>query len=402
MTDIHKKATFLVLSVLFLQLSCMKAFANATVVHESSAFQALREKRFFVVKLTQPHLVLSTSKINGGMSTDVQYLVNHQSMEPNFHQEKVDLILNSALGSYHTQIAKRLDMPPEQMALMGTAAHITNLAHKQRRFKDLTVDAFVTAGVSGNAMRAGEETQWYQTEQGNRKVDYQGTINIIVLINQPLSPGALSKASMLLTEGKSSALSQLAVPSRYGKHLATGTGTDQFIIAAPQAGQDSFVYHSESGHLKLGELIGSAVREATLEAILWQNRLAPEDTATLTHALGRFGFTEDVLLAHLKKRMDKNSYTLAKHNVKAIVGNTRVVAAAYAYATLLDRLQYQTLPEGMRAEVMRDSAATAAVALSGDTLHWSHAWQNIAAPVEDSLGYFFDALAMGWQAKWQD
>ena len=40
-----------------------------------------------------------------------------------------------------------------------------------------------------------------------------------------------------MTEGKSAALQRLAVPSCYSSDLATGTGTDQFCVAAPLGGE---------------------------------------------------------------------------------------------------------------------------------------------------------------------
>ena len=40
-----------------------------------------------------------------------------------------------------------------------------------------------------------------------------------------------------MTEGKSAALQRLAVPSCYSPDLATGTGTDQYCVAAPVDGR---------------------------------------------------------------------------------------------------------------------------------------------------------------------
>ena len=88
---------------------------------------------------------------------------------------------------------------------------------------------------------------------------------------------------MTMTEGKSAALQRLAVRSLYSGDLATGTGTDQFAIASPLAGPHRLT--SASTHVKLGELIGSAVRDATLEALRWQNGLESSYTRTVFSAL---------------------------------------------------------------------------------------------------------------------
>lgn len=379
------------------------AHGGSVVLAQSPLYKAERQGRFVILSLEKPHQVLSTSKVNGGMHTGISYLVNHQSMEAKNHQDKMELVLNSSDIDYHGQIAKRLSLNSEQMVLMGTAANMSHLAHHRQQFKSLTVDAFITAGVSGNAMRAGDPTRWFETPSGNRKVDMAGTINIMVVVNQPLSAGALTKASVIITEAKSAALGELAVPSGYSSHLATGTGTDQFIIASPLATKNEFVHSSASGHLKLGELLANAVKSATLEALKWQNRLQPNDTASVIHALQRFGLTEAKLMAHLKTKLPKSLYFTANSNRAALINHPRLVAAAYAYAQLLDRFQYGSLPQSAKAETLNDNAATAAVALSSHLLDWDEAWRRLSKqPQSNDIEPFLDAIALGWQSKWQD
>ena len=117
-----------------------------------------------------------------------------------------------------------------------------------------------------------------------------GTINTMVIVNRPLTPGALARAVVTMTEGKSAALQRLAVPSRRHVDLATGTGTDQYCLAAPASGGRPLT--SASPHMKLGELIGVATRNATVEALRWQNGLEASYTRGLFHALGRYGVRE--------------------------------------------------------------------------------------------------------------
>ena len=57
----------------------------------------------------------------------------------------------------------------------------------------------------------------------------------MLLVNRPMTAAALARAIVTMTEGKSAALQRLAVPSCYSADLATGTGTDQFCVAAPLA-----------------------------------------------------------------------------------------------------------------------------------------------------------------------
>ena len=109
--------------------------------------------------------------------------------------------------------------------------------------------------------------EWIETASGwNKMQQVAGTINTIVVVNQPLLPEALVRALLTITEGKTAALMELSVSSRYSQDLATGTGTDQVCLAAP-AGKDRYAYTSASPHSKLGELLGRATRNATKQAL---------------------------------------------------------------------------------------------------------------------------------------
>ena len=77
------------------------------------------------------------------------------------------------------------------------------------------------------------------------------------------------------------------MPSKLHVDLATGTGTDQYCIAAPSSARQPLT--SASPHMKLGELVGLATRKATMEALRWQNGLEASYTRGVFHALGRYG-----------------------------------------------------------------------------------------------------------------
>src|SRR4029453_17375896 len=167
----------------------------------------------------------------------------------------------------------------------------------------LSVAAVVTAGVEGNATSAGEPAAWRETAAGIEKVPaYAGTINTMLLVNQPLTPAALARAVVTMTEGKSAALHRLAVPSKRDVELATGTGTDQYCVAVPASGAKPLT--SASPHMKLGELIGLAARNATMEALRWQNGLEASYTRGLFHALGRYGVREATIFEEIASFME--------------------------------------------------------------------------------------------------
>lgn len=371
----------------------------ATTLSESSEFLAQRHERFLVVSLKTAHRVLSTSGHNGGLEEELRFLVNHQSMEASNHNARFEKIIALNAQEYHASVADELQIDSSLMAMMGTAASMNHVSHAYRHYKDLRVDVLVTAGVHGNALRSGDVARWAQGDEGNEAVESAGTINTIVLVNKPMLPGAMSKAAMVITEAKSSVLQELAIGSRESRHIATGTGTDQFIIASP-LNENVVALESASGHLKLGELLGSAVRAATFEALRWQSSLERSSTRSVTHALERFGLTEKALFTRLKIQLPVVSYELLDSNRQSVLNEPRVVASAYAFAAVLDRLQYGTLSDSLASEVIKDQAANVAVSVSAQTARWPEFWQSIQVDKDNLLESFILAVALGWQNKW--
>ena len=377
----------------------LSTMSSKTILLETDSIKAVRKGRHFIIELKQTHQVLSTSDVNGGVTENLRYLVNFKSVEANGHQDRFTDILNQTKVQYHQELARVLDIDAREMASMGTAANINNMVHIQKRFRDTTVDAFVTAGVKDNAMRAGDTARWFQGEDGNQFIKDAGTINIILMVNRRLTPGALVKAASVLTEAKSAALSELAIPSKQSSHLATGTGTDQYAIASPIESQLGTL-ESASGHLKLGELIGDAVREAVVEAIGLQNGLERVDTRSVLHALGRFGLSEKSLLQRLDTLLSDDSFKLLTQNKRAVLSDPKIVATAYAYAAILDRLQYQSLSKHIAYDVLLDQAVNTAIATSDKSLHWQRYRDQLSSIPDDELDLFVHAIAIGWSDRW--
>jgi len=94
------------------------------------------------------------------------------------------------------------------------------------------------------------------------------------------------------------------------------------------------------------------------------------------------------------------SYDLLIQNRLSVLMEPRVAAAAYAYAAVLDRVQYGTLPLAIAGEVLRDEAASVAVALSAKPAKWSEFWSEIPVSPTDRLEPFVRGLGLGWQMRW--
>ena len=363
------------------------------ILRRSPEFVLRRASRYLVADLARPHVVMSTSVKNGGLSTAVRYLVNHQSCEASAHKERYAEIHGPE--AYHDVVCLEVGVGSDEAAVLGTAANMNYAAIVLAEDLDVAVTAVVTAGVQGNACCAGDPAAWREGEAGWVKVD--GTINTMVLINRPLTDAALARAVVTMTEGKSAALQRLAVRSLYSLDFATGTGTDQFAMAAPVDGPVRLT--SASPHVKLGELIGRAVRDATMEALRWQNGLEPSYTRGVFSALARFGVREETFFADIAPYLSEGDVELLRRNAKAVFYEPLVGAAAFAFAAVLDRTRHGALPASAAAEALRQQAATLAASLAAKPQDWEHFRSQLIET--EPVKLVWQAIALGWAAKWR-
>jgi len=369
-------------------------------LYRSETAAISRFGRFVVAELLGPHRVLSTSSVAGGQTESVRYLVNHQSCEGKAHIARHGVITENGTDHYHRVVCSEINIEPDEVALMGTAANMNYAVLRREQFEDISVVAVVTAGVQGNAARAGDPAAWHEREDGWTKLNpHSGTINTMLLFNWPLTPAAQARAVVTMTEAKTVALLELATPSRYSDGLATGTGTDQFCVAAP-LDPSRKAKEATSPHVKLGELIGIAVRDATKEALRWQNGLEPSYGRGLFYALGRFGLSESRAHETLPRLLSEADYHLLKDNDKSVFYEPGVAAAAYALAAVLDRIRYGTLPAGLAQESLRHQAASMATALSAKPQSWHLFWSELQAAEDDPIDLVLRAIALGWKSKW--
>lgn len=177
--------------------------------------------------------------------------------------------VNHKIGGQRSvaRVFKILNLDRNNAELLFTGADMNNLAVKTATYQDITVTALVTAGVEGNAVHtAKDEGRWYETP---------GTINIIVMTNCKLTPGAASRALITITEAKTTALWDMDIRSVQTPltNPATGTGTDDIIVVC---GNEGMEITSTSQHSKMGQLISEAVYATVQEALLKQNGKLPQ------------------------------------------------------------------------------------------------------------------------------
>jgi adenosylcobinamide amidohydrolase len=371
------------------------------VLFDAATFRLRRNGRFLVAELSQPHHVLSTSVRHGGQVAHVRCLLNHQSCEGAGHLDRHHVMTDGGLDAYHDRVCAEAGLPAEETVVMGTAANMSYVGLATEADEGVVVTAAVTAGVASNATTAGEPATWRETDDGMRKVPaYAGTINTMLLVSTPLTAGTLARAVVTMTEGKSAALQRLAVPSILSIDLATGTGTDQYCLAAPSSGARALT--SASTHMKLGELIGLTTRRATVEALRWQNGLEASFTRGVFHALGRYGVREATVFDDIAPFLSVSDLELLKKNSKAAFFEPLVGAAAHALATVCDRVRYGTIPDSVAADAMAQQAAALAANLAAQMSRWAE-FRALLRPHAggDVKALVLRALALGWSEKWR-
>jgi adenosylcobinamide amidohydrolase len=330
----------------------------------------------------------------------LSHLVNHQCCEGKDHNDRFQVIVTKGDAAYHETVCAEIDLPSARTAIMATAANMNYAASAARRDADVEVLALVTAGVETNAVCAGDPASSREGSDGVVSVPPIGTINTILLSTMPLSPGALARTVITMAEAKSAALQRLSVPSCYSSDVATGTGTDQYCIAAPLEGARTLKYASP--HMKFGEIVGLAIRDATLEALRWQNGLEASYTRGLFHGLGRYGIRESTIYDRLAPLLDVDSLDLLRKNNKSVFYEPLVGAAAHATAAVLDRVRFGTLPASSAKDALVHQAASLAASLAAKPGHWPRFRAALhAVPVTEPVELIVHAIALGWSEKWK-
>ncbi|MZI95648.1 hypothetical protein F9817_20920 [Vibrio sp. CAIM 722] len=201
---------------------------------------SIEDDNYLVLLPSHRCTVLSSAVLNGGLTEANSFLnlkVGKQTPPPWLPPEET---LQCK--------ATKLSLPPNTIGMM-TAASMASLGYSKQMTDVLTVECWVTSGLS-NTRRVGDIAD---------ETPVAGTINILLAIHQSLTPAALVEAMMLLTEAKVTVIRDLGIVSPISTLPASGTGTDSHVVFCPE---QPATYSYCGKHTKLGELIGKSVIEA--------------------------------------------------------------------------------------------------------------------------------------------
>jgi adenosylcobinamide hydrolase len=219
-----------------------------------------------VILSERPLDVLSSAVLNGGFTKANAIISIHvpEDYDEEIHKNPENLLKRTVV---------KLDLDPEKVVGMMTAADLRKVAVFNQRNQDTTLTAFVTAGVGWSAT-AGETTVSKRDSPNIKKV---GTINIILLIDGNLTESCMVDAVKTATEAKTVAMRELDVRSRFSGDLASGTVTDTVVVACTKRGKP--VKFAGTATV-LGEMIGKAVKESVKKAIQKHEKLTANRSVT--------------------------------------------------------------------------------------------------------------------------
>lgn len=374
------------------------------------AIELHRNDKFVALRFRTPHRVISTSLDNGGIADGLDLVYNHQSCEPAgpLSRHPPPAVIDHP-DQYTAALLEKQGLGGLRAAQLGTAANMSNLAVALEAFRDIAVLAVATGGVEGNAARAGDPASGYEYDGRYEPITREqppthGTINVMIALNQPMLDGALVRAVMTATEAKSAALQELSVPSRYSAELATGTGTDQMAVCVPAGGRAQPL-RGAGHHTTAGELIGTAVRRAVKETLLFQNGLHPAERGSCMRLMERFGFRGTALLDAVLPRLPADARDSVRCAPPILDRDPLTALAVAAFVHVHDQLNWGMAPAPCRREAAVSHGAQIAVAAAGRRDRWSAFHDTLAehcaAAGRDDPAFVVPlALGLGYAEKW--
>jgi adenosylcobinamide hydrolase len=235
------------------------------------------DKNKLVIFSKRPLEVLSSAVLNGGFTKANAIISIHVPVhrDENLHRSAEDLdkeIHENPEGLLKKAVVE-LNLDLEKVVGIMTAADLRNVAVFDQSYKDITLSAFVTAGVDVSAT-AGETTISKQNFLNGNKA---GTINIILLVDGDLTESCMVDAVKTVTEAKTVALKELDIRSNFSGDLASGTVTDSVVVACTKRGK---LKEYAGTATVLGELIGKSVKESVKKALQKQGRIRVDRSIT--------------------------------------------------------------------------------------------------------------------------
>lgn len=198
----------------------------------------LDDERLLVVRFPEVHRTLSWAVCGGGFGLTRAVAWRYVELGELSPSVEPQALLAASLQKHGL----------ERAVGMMTARSLSTFDCVEKQRDGIAARAVATVGL-GNALAVGDAP-------GPMSV---GTINVLVQLSHALDEAGLCEALSVATEARTAAVIDGRVPSRRSPGLATGTGTDCIVVAAPERGA---TVRWVGKHTVAGSLIGASVREA--------------------------------------------------------------------------------------------------------------------------------------------
>ena len=237
------------------------------------------DSQIIICRFTSPRVVVSTSLYNGGYLTADAVFNQRLSFFVNSEQD----LPGGSMANYLRIVAEKRGLDSTRATGLLTNARMHCRGYSMATYNETIIEVVATAGVDGNAVRAGDAACY--VEHNGEYLSVGGTINIIALTNVNLPPGTMAKALISITEAKTAVLQELSVVSPFTGNQATGTGTDGIILACNPA---STVVCSDVGtQSKLGELFCRTVKDAVSQSLAKECNRGPQRQGAVHERMNR-------------------------------------------------------------------------------------------------------------------
>ncbi len=303
------------------------------------------DKNKLVIFSKRPLEVLSSAVLNGGFKKANAIISIHVPVhrDENLHRSKEDLdkeIHENPEGLLKKAVVE-LNLDPEKVVGIMTAADLRNVAVFDQGYKDITLSVFVTAGVDVSAT-AGEATVSKQNFLNGKKV---GTINIILLVDGNLTGSCMVDAVKIITEAKTVALKELDVRSNFSGDLASGTVTDSVVVACTKRGK---LKEYAGTATVLGEMIGKSVKESVKKALQKQGRIMVDRSITQRLEERGISIAKAIILftETCPKILGPEEIEQFKEEMQRVLSDPNVASLVVAGLRLDDDLKMGLIPVG--------------------------------------------------------
>ena len=278
--------------------------------------------------------ILSSAVLNGGLK-EANGIINVQVSE-GCGNDKNDEHWNAE--EFLNRKVQRLQLPNDQVVGLMTAAKMQNVAVSSKKYDEITLTVFTTAGTS-IAVTAGESAA---SKEDSCRLEKCGTINIILLVDGNLTESCMVDALKTVTEAKTVALRELDVRSQFSGDAASGTLTDSVAVACTKKG-DAIKFAGT--FTMLGELIGKCVRETVKTAIYKQEKLVPDRPLMERLAERRISLESIMsLLCEPHVIHESPKYQQLKKQVEQILSDGKIASLAMASLRFDEDLRKGLIP----------------------------------------------------------